>query len=60
MNLRVGTDGPPDMIPRDGVSDTLARRWERLQQLDEPLRSGRARIGASPTTTSTTGAPGRS
>src|SRR5262245_53433229 len=38
MNLRVGIDGPPDMIPRDGVSDTLARRWERLQQLDGALR----------------------
>ena len=37
MNLRIG-DGPPDMIPRDGVGDTLARRWERLQELDGALR----------------------
>ena len=42
MNMRVGTDGPPDMIPRDGVSATLARRWERLQELDGALRSGSA------------------
>jgi hypothetical protein len=38
MNLRIGGEGPPDMIPRDGVGDTLARRWERLQQLDGALR----------------------
>jgi hypothetical protein len=42
MNLRVGTDGPPDMIPRDGVSDVLARRWERLQDIDRSLRTGGA------------------
>jgi hypothetical protein len=42
MNLRVGNDGPPDMIPRDGVGETLARRWERLQMLDGALRSGTA------------------
>jgi hypothetical protein len=40
MNMRVGTDGPPDMIPRDGVGPTLARRWERLQELDGALRGG--------------------
>ncbi len=40
MNMRVGTDGPPDMIPRDGISATLARRWERLQELDGSLRGG--------------------
>src|SRR4029453_11573942 len=40
MNLRVGAEGPPDMIPRDGVSDTLARRWEGRQQLDGTLRAG--------------------
>jgi hypothetical protein len=40
MNMRVGTDGPPEMIPRDGVGPTLARRWERLQELDGALRGG--------------------
>jgi Protein of unknown function (DUF1501) len=40
MNLRVGSDGPPEMIPRDGVSDTLTRRWERLQEIDGALRKG--------------------
>ena len=40
MNMRVGTDGPPDMIPRDGVGPTLARRYERLQELDGALRGG--------------------
>ena len=38
MNMRVGSDGPPDQIPRDGVSETLKRRWDRLQALDGPLR----------------------
>jgi hypothetical protein len=40
MNLRVSSDGPPEMIPRDGVSETLARRWERLQEIDGGLRQG--------------------
>ena len=40
MNMRVGTDGPPEMIPRDGVGPTLARRWERLHELDGALRGG--------------------
>ena len=39
MSLRVG-DGPPDVVPRGGMNDTLKRRWERLQQLDGALRSG--------------------
>jgi uncharacterized protein (DUF1501 family) len=38
MSLRVG-DGPPDLVPRGGMTDTLQRRWERLQQLDSALRS---------------------
>jgi hypothetical protein len=40
MNLRVGSEGPPEMIPRDGVSDALARRWARLQEIDGALRQG--------------------
>src|SRR5262245_55899173 len=48
MNMRVGTDGPPDMIPRDGVSDTMKRRWERLQQLDGALRQGNGRDRSFP------------
>jgi hypothetical protein len=38
MNLRVGVDGPPEMIPRNGISETMKRRWERLEQLDGALR----------------------
>src|SRR5262245_14841191 len=40
MNMRVSVEGPPDTIPRDGVSETLKRRWERLGQLDGALRNG--------------------
>lgn len=40
MNMRIGVEGPPDMIPRDGVSETLTRRWQRLQELDAALRGG--------------------
>jgi hypothetical protein len=40
MNLRVGGDGPPEMIPREGVTDTLSRRWARLQEIDGALRRG--------------------
>jgi hypothetical protein len=38
MNLRVGSEGAPDMIPREGVTATMARRWERLQAIDGALR----------------------
>jgi hypothetical protein len=37
MSLRVG-DGPPDVVPRGGMTPVLQRRWERLQQLDRALR----------------------
>jgi hypothetical protein len=40
MSLRVAPDGAPDMVPRGGMTDTLRRRWDRLQQLDKALRSG--------------------
>src|SRR5262245_57859074 len=40
MNMRVSVEGPPDTIPREDVSDTLKRRWERLGQLDGALRGG--------------------
>ncbi|MBI1874078.1 MAG: DUF1501 domain-containing protein [Acidobacteria bacterium] len=40
MNMRISDEGPPDMIPREGVGEVLARRWERLHQLDGALRSG--------------------
>jgi hypothetical protein len=46
MSLRVA-DGPPDLVPRDGVGDTLARRWERLQQLDRAFREGGAELDRS-------------
>ena len=46
MSLRVG-DGPPDLVPRDGVDPTLARRWERLQQLDRAYRGGRPAVDRS-------------
>jgi hypothetical protein len=39
MSVRVG-DGPPDVVPRGGLTETLRRRWERLQQLDASLRGG--------------------
>jgi len=39
MSLRVG-DGPPDLVPREGMTDALKRRWDRLQQLDQALRQG--------------------
>lgn len=41
MSLRVG-DGPPDLVPRGGLSETLARRWERLQELDRAFRGDNA------------------
>ena len=41
MSLRVA-DGPPDLVPHEGAGETLARRWNRLQQLDRALRGGAA------------------
>lgn len=46
MSLRV-VDGPPDMVPRDGVNETLERRWARLQQLDGAFRGGAAELDRS-------------
>jgi hypothetical protein len=39
MSLAV-KDGPPNLAPRPGTEETLQRRWQFLQQLDQPLRSG--------------------
>ena len=39
MSLAV-TDGPPNLAPQKGMEETFRRRWERLQQLDNTLRSG--------------------
>jgi hypothetical protein len=39
LSLAVG-DGPPGVAPQQGMADTLRRRWDRLQQLDESLRRG--------------------
>lgn len=39
LSLTVG-DGPPDLAPRKDMADTMARRWQRLQQLDASLRKG--------------------
>jgi hypothetical protein len=39
MSLAVG-DGPPNLAPQKGMEETFKRRWERLQQLDNTLRSG--------------------
>ncbi|MFN0084888.1 MAG: DUF1501 domain-containing protein [Blastocatellia bacterium] len=40
MSLSIG-DAPPNLAPQKGMEETFRRRWERLQQLDEPLRAGR-------------------
>ncbi len=39
MSLSVG-DGPPNLVPQKGMEAAFQRRWERLQQLDNTLRSG--------------------
>ncbi|MGH9853140.1 MAG: DUF1501 domain-containing protein [Blastocatellia bacterium] len=39
MSLSVG-DGPPNLAPQKGTEETMRRRWERLQQLDQTLRGG--------------------
>jgi hypothetical protein len=38
MSLAVG-DAPPNLTPQPGMEETFKRRWERLQQLDNSLRS---------------------
>ena len=40
MSLNVG-DAPPNLAPPKGQEAVMARRWERLQQLDNSLRSGK-------------------
>ena len=39
MSLSIG-DAPPNLAPQKGMEETFRRRWERLQQLDAPLRGG--------------------
>ncbi len=41
MSLSVG-DAPPNLAPQKGMEATMQRRWERLQQLDDTLRSGKS------------------
>ena len=46
MSLTVG-DGPPNLAPQKGMEATFQRRWERLQQLDQTLRSGKSGLDRS-------------
>jgi hypothetical protein len=46
MSLSVG-DAPPNLAPQKGMEETMKRRWERLQQLDGPLRSGEGEVDRS-------------
>jgi hypothetical protein len=39
MSLSVGSDAP-NLAPQKGMEETFQRRWDRLQQLDNPLRAG--------------------
>ncbi len=39
MSLAI-SDAPPNLAPQKGMEETFRRRWERLQQLDAPLRGG--------------------
>jgi Protein of unknown function (DUF1501) len=41
LSLAIG-DGPPNLAPQKGMEETFKRRWERLQQLDGTLRSGKS------------------
>ena len=43
LNLSVG-DGPPSLTPANGVDESLKRRWDRLQQLDNAMRAGDERL----------------
>src|SRR5262245_28819948 len=47
MSLSVNNDGPPNLAPQKGMQDTFHRRWERLQQLDDTLRSGTSGLDRS-------------
>lgn len=44
MSLSVG-DAAPNLAPQKGMEATMQRRWERLQQLDDSLRSGKSGDG---------------
>lgn len=46
MSLLV-TDSPPNLAPQKGMEETFKRRWERLQELDENLRSGKGSVDRS-------------
>ncbi len=46
LNLSIDK-GPPDLAPRRDMVSTLERRWQRLQQLDEPLRHNRPGLDRS-------------
>ena len=46
MSLSVG-DAPPNLAPQKGMEATMQRRWERLQQLDDTLRSGKGSVDRS-------------
>jgi hypothetical protein len=41
------SDGPPNLAPQKGMEETFKRRWERLQRLDDTLRSGSASLDRS-------------
>ena len=45
MSLSVG-DAPPNLTPPKGMEATMQRRWARLQELDQTLRSDIGRSGA--------------
>src|SRR5215510_9014399 len=47
MSLNVNNDGPPNLAPQKGMQDTFHRRWERLQELDDTLRSGTSGLDRS-------------
>src|SRR5687767_11690885 len=38
LSLNVG-NSPPDLAPKQGMAETMNRRWHRLQQLDGSLRT---------------------
>ncbi len=40
LNLAVGGEGPPKLAPDKSMAETMRRRWERLQLLDQSLRRG--------------------
>lgn len=41
MSLAV-SDGPPNLAPQKGMEETFRRRYERLQQIDQTMRSGKS------------------